>query len=259
MKQKLLLVALLAAFSLLAIAAPRVETITSPNGKIRIEVSIGERLQYSVYYGEEQMLKDNVLTLQVGKEQFGLKPKLKGVKRSTIDEVIRPVVPMKYAVVPNKANQASFTFSGGIGMDFRAYDNGIAYRFNINKGKGKVDVVDEGVELNFPKPFLSHISKTTTYAMSCEKPYTHISTSELQEGDQMTYLPILFESPRGTMVLFSESDVRDYPHIFLTPNGKNGFSSVFPKAPETWEPSGDRGWKITKGRDCIAAQVDGRR
>ena len=259
MKQKLLLVALLAAFSLLATAAPRVETVTSPNGKIRIEVSIGERLQYSVYYGEEQMLKDNVLTLQVGKEQFGQKPKLKGVKRSTIDEVIRPVVPMKYAVVPNKANQASFTFSGGIGMDFRAYDNGIAYRFNINKGKGKVDVVDEGVELNFPKPFLSHISKTTTYAMSCEKPYTHISTAELKEGDEMTYLPILFESPQGTLLLFSESDVRDYPHIFLSPNGKNGFSSIFPKAPETWEPSGDRGWKITKERDCIAAGVDARR
>ena len=222
-------------------------------------VTVGDQLQYSVYYGDELVLKDNVLTLQVGNERFGDKPQFKGVKRSRIDEVIRPVVPMKYATVPNKANQMSLTFKGGIGVDFRAYDNGIAYRFNINKGKKKVDVTDEGVELNFPAPFMAHISKTDTYAMSCEKPYTHISTSELQEGDQMTYLPILFESPRGTMVLFSESDVRDYPHIFLTPNGKNGFSSVFPKAPETWEPSGDRCWKITKERDCIAAQVDGRR
>ena len=248
MKQKLLLVALLAAFGLLAMAAPRVETISSPNGNIRIEVSIGNQLQYSVYNGDELVLKDNVLTLQMRNERFGDKPQLKGCKRSRIDEVIRPVVPMKYAVVPNKANQMSLTFKGGIGVDFRAYDNGIAYRFNINKGKKKVDILDESVELNFPVPFMAHISKTDTYAMSCEKPYTHISTSELQEGDQMTYLPILLESPRGTKVLFSESDVRDYPHIFLTPNGKNGFTSIFPKSPETWEPSGDRGWKITKER-----------
>ena len=104
MKQKLLLVALLAVLSLSVMAAPRVETITSPNGNIRIEVAVGDRLQYSVYYGDELMLKDNVLTLQVGNERFGDKPQFKGVKRSRIDEVIRPVVPMKYAAVPNKAN-----------------------------------------------------------------------------------------------------------------------------------------------------------
>lgn len=260
MKQRLLLVTMLAAFALLAAAAPRVvETVPSPNGKIRIQVSIGDQLQYSVYYGEEQVLADNALALQVDNELFGQKPKLKGVKRSKVDEVIRPVVPLKYAEVPNKANQATFTFAGGVSVDFRAYDNGIAYRFNIKKGKKAVDVVDEGVELNFPVPFLAHISKTSTYAMSCEKPYTHISTAELKEGDEMTYLPILFESPRGTKVLFSESDVRDYPHIFLAPNGKNGFSSVFPKAPETWEPNGDRGWKITKEYDCIASHIYGSR
>ena len=135
MKQKLLLMTLLAAFSLLAAAAPRVETVSSPKGKIRIEVTIGDQLQYSVYNGDELVLKDNALSLQVGNERFGEKPQFKGVKRTRIDEVIKPVVPMKYAAVPNVANQMSLTFKGGIGVDFRAYDNGIAYRFNINKGK----------------------------------------------------------------------------------------------------------------------------
>lgn len=259
MKQKLLLVALLAVCCLSAMAAPRVETVSSPNGKIRLVVTIGDQLKYSVYYGDELVLQDNALALQVGNERFGDKPQLKGRERSRIDEVIKPVVPLKYATVPNRANQLSLTFKGGIGVDFRAYDNGIAYRFNINKGKNKVDVVDERVELNFPVPFMAHISETDTYAMSCEKPYTHISTAELGQDDKMTYLPVLFESPRGTKVLFSKSDVRDYPHIFLTPNGENGFTSIFPKAPETWEPSGDRGWEITRERECIAANVDGRR
>ena len=258
MKQKLLLTTLLGILALVAVAAPRVETVTSPDGQIRIEVSCGDRLQYSVYHGEELVLKDNVLTLQVGQDMFGTKPRLKGVKRSRVDEVVRPVVPMKRAEVKNRANEASFTFAGGVSVDFRAYDDGFAYRFVLNKGAKQVDVVDEGVELNFAEPFLAHISLTNTYAMSCEKPYTHISTAELKADGQMTYLPILLESPRGTKVLFSESDVRDYPHIFLTANGVGGFTSVFPKSPETWEPSGDRSWKITKERDCIA-RTDGRR
>ena len=58
MKQKLLSLMLLAVFSLLAAAAPRMETITSPNGNIRIEVAVGDQLQYSVYYGDELVLKD---------------------------------------------------------------------------------------------------------------------------------------------------------------------------------------------------------
>ena len=133
MKQNLFLVALLAVLSLSATAAPRTETVSSPNGEIRLVVTVGDQLQYSVYYGDELVLNDNVLSLQVGNERFGDKPQFKGVKRSRIDEVIRPVVPMKYAAVPNKANQMSLTFKGGIGVDFRAYDNGIAYRFTINK------------------------------------------------------------------------------------------------------------------------------
>ena len=95
MEKKLLSLMLLAVFSLISAAAPRVETVISPNGNIRIEVTIGDQLQYSVYHGTEQVLKDNVLTLQVGKEQFGQKPVLKGLKRSRVDEVIKPVVPMK--------------------------------------------------------------------------------------------------------------------------------------------------------------------
>ena len=73
MKQKLLLM-LLATIGLMATAAPRVETVSSPNGKIRIDVTIGDQLQYSVYNGDELILKDNVLSLQVGKELFGANP-----------------------------------------------------------------------------------------------------------------------------------------------------------------------------------------
>ena len=112
--------------------------------------------------------------------------------------------------------------------------------------------MNEGVTLSLPEPFMAHVSKTRNFNTSYENPYTHISTSEYNSGDEMTYLPILLESPKGTMVLFSESDVRDYPHLFLKPTDGNGFTSAFPKSPETWNPRGDRSWTITKERDCIA-------
>ena len=258
MKQRLLFLLAIALVPTLRMSAQKVQTLTSPDGKIRIEVSVGDQLTYRAFFADEQILKDCPLSLQVGKEEFGTKPRLSSTKRTKIDEVIRPVVPLKYAEVPNKANQLTLSFKGGISVDFRAYDNGIAYRFGINKGKGQVDVVNEGVTLNLPDVFTAHVSKTRSFNTSYENSYTHISTAEYKADDEMTYLPILLESPKGTMVLFSESDVRDYPHLFLKPTDGNAFTSTFPKSPETWEPRGDRSWTITKERDCIA-RTDGQR
>lgn len=257
-KRRLLLLLAIMLPAVLRVSAQRVETLTSPDGKVRIEVAVGERLTYSAFYGSEPILKDCPLSLQIGKEVFGTKPKLKSTQRIKIDETIRPVVPLKFAEVPNKANQLRLTFKGGITVDFRAYDNGVAYRFGINKGKGKVDVVDEGVTLNLPDVFTAHVSKTSSFTTNYENPYTHVSTADYKAGDAMTYLPILLESPQGTLVLISESDVRDYPHLFLQPTDGNGFTSTFPKSPETWKPRGDRSWTITKEHDFIA-RTDGQR
>ena len=232
--------------------AAKTETLTSPGGNIKMTVTVDKQLTLSVFRGDEQILKDCPLGLQVGQEQFVQNPKLSSSKRSKVDEVIRPVVPLKQAEVKNKANQLTMTFRGGISIDFRAYDNGVAYRFSISKGKGQADVVSESLKLNLPASFTAHISKTRGFGTSYENPYTHVSTADLKSDDEMTYLPILMESPRGTMLLFSESDVRDYPHMFLQPTGKNGFSARHPKSPETWEPRGDRGWRVTKERPCIA-------
>lgn len=233
-------------------AASQLKTLVSPNGNIKLEITIGDRLTYNVLYGSELLLKDCPLSIQVGNDKFGQNPKLIGTKSTKVDEAIHPVVPLKYAEVANRANQMTLTFKGGVNVDFRAYDNGIAYRFGINKGKGLVDIVDEGMELNLPEAFTAHVSKTRGFATSYENPYSHISTVDMKVNDEMTYLPILLESPIGTKMLFSESDVRDYPHMFLAPTGENALTSVFPRSPETWEPRGDRSWSITKERPCIA-------
>lgn len=238
--------------------AEKILDLCSPNGVTRLTVTLGNQLSLSVYYGEEEILRDNALSLQIGQDAFGVSPRLIGTKRTRVDETIRPTVPLKYAEVPNRANQLSLSFRGGIGLDLRAYDNGVAYRFTLNKGKGQVDVVSEGLELDLPEDCMAHISQTRGFTTSYENPYTHVATSELKGDGEMTYLPILLETGRGTKVLFSESDVRDYPHLFLAPTGKGGFTARFPRSPEIWEPNGDRSWRVTKERDCIA-RTDGRR
>ena len=185
--------------------ADTTETVTSPNGRVRLEVSVGEHLLMNVMHDDELILEKCSLSLQVDKERFGRNPKLSRRTRTAIDEVVRPVVPLKFASVPNKANQLILTFKGGIGLQLRAYDNGVAYRFILTRGKGKADVVDEGLDLRLHGAYTAHVSKTSGFGTSYENPYSHLLANEMKEGDEMTYLPILLESDRGTKVLFSES------------------------------------------------------
>ena len=229
----------------------KVQTLTSPNGRIKVEINVADRISYQVSAGNELLLADCQASLQVGKEWLGRNAKLKGVKRSAINQTISNVVPLKNATTPNHANVLALQFAGNYALEFRAYDNGFAYRFVLNR-KGTVDIVDEGMTWRFPEASTLHISKTNTFVTSCEEPYVHLSSAEWKPEDGMTHLPILAESAKGTKMLFSEADLRDYPNTFLMSMGSNCLKAIFPKAPEAWEPLGDRSETITREGNYIA-------
>lgn len=229
----------------------KVQTLTSPNGRIKVEINVADRISYQVSAGNELLLADCQASLQVGKEWLGRNAKLKGVKRSVINQTISNVVPLKNATTQNHANVLTLQFAGNYALEFRAYDNGFAYRFVLNR-KGTVDIVDEGMTWRFPEASTLHISKTNTFVTSCEEPYVHLSSAEWKPEDGMTHMPILAESAKGTKMLFSEADLRDYPNTFLMSMGSNCLKAIFPKAPEAWEPLGDRSETITREGNYIA-------
>ena len=229
----------------------KVQTLTSPNGRIKVEINVADRISYQVSAGNELLLADCQASLQVGKEWLGRNAKLKGVKRSAINQTISNVVPLKNATTQNHANVLTLQFAGNYALEFRAYDNGFAYRFVLNR-KGTVDIVDEGMTWRFPEASTLHISKTNTFVTSYEEPYVHLSSAEWKPEDGMTHMPILAESAKGTKMLFSEADLRDYPNTFLMSMGSNCLKAIFPKAPEAWEPLGDRSETITREGNYIA-------
>ena len=232
-------------------AQAKVQTLASPSGNVKVEINVADRISYQVSANGEVLLKDCQASLQVGKEWLGRNAKLKGVKRSSVEEFISNIVPLKNALTQNVANVLTLQFAGNYALEFRAFDNGFAYRF-ILKRKGTVDVVDEGMTLKLAEPFTIHLSKVKSFVSSYEELYSHLSTSEWKPEDGMTYLPVLLESPRGTKMLFSEADLRDYPNMFLMSMTGNTLKAVFPKSPEAWEPAGDRSMNVTKEGDYIA-------
>lgn len=249
MKHNLLLLLFLSiTFSL---SAQKKAELQSPNGEIKVSLSISDKIYYTISYSNDVLLENNHLSLNLGNETLGLNPKLSGQKAKKVNEVLTPVVPLKYSSVNNQYNSLLLTFKGDYSVEFRAFDDGIAYRFVTNK-KGDVEVLGEDFAINFPANYLLHLQQPGGFKTAYEEPYTHVESNEWKATDRMSVLPILIDTKKKYKILISESDLSDYPCMFLKGNGANGVQSVFPKAPLEFGEDGDRSLKIVKEADYIA-------
>ena len=229
----------------------KVIDVKSPNGELNLSVDVKDKIYYSVSYGNDLLLKDCYLNLQLENETLGNNPKLRSTKKGVIDESVKREIPLKNAVVKNHCNTLRMNFAGNYAVEFRVFDNGVAYRFITDK-KGDNIVMGEDFVLNFPANYKAHLSQPNGFKTSYEYPYTHVNSEEYKATDRMSYLPILLETDKPYKILISEADLHDYPCMFLKSTGQNGMQSLFPKVPLEFGEDGDRSLKILKEADYIA-------
>ena len=224
--------------------------LVSPNGEINVLFNLSDKIYYSIDYNGEVLLKDNSIQLTLKNQVLGQNPKLRRQKRMSIDEYLTPVVPLKYSKINNRYNQLLLTFKD-YSVEFRAFDDGVAYRF-LTSQKGDVEVMSEEFAINFPSDYLLHLQQPGGFKTAYEEPYTHIWSNTWKPEDKMAVLPALIDTKKDYKILISESDLTDYPCMFLKGTGENGLISTFPKTPLAFTESGDRSVKITEEADYIA-------
>ena len=226
--------------------------VKSPNGEIKLTVSIKDKIYYSVDYNTEVLLNNCYLQLVLDNEALGNNPKLTGQKRSVINENINPVVPLKYSTVNNHCNVLLLNFKGDYSVEFRAFNDGVAYRFITNRKKESI-VKGEDFVINFPSEYLAHLQQQGGFKTAYEEKYTHVPTTQfVSEEKNLAVLPVLLDTKKQYKILISESDLSDYPCMFLKGTSNNVMQSTFPKVPLEFGEDGDRSLKIVKEADYIA-------
>lgn len=231
--------------------AQKKTNLESPDGVIKVSITCDDRIYYDISYNDDVLLKDNYLQLELRNDVLGQSPVLSGQKRKKVNEELKPVVPLKFSSVKNEYNELILSFKGGYSVEFRAYNDGVAYRFVTNK-KGEVDVMNETFAINFPDNYLLHLQQPGGFKTAYEEPYTHVESKEWKQSDKMSVLPVLIDTRKQYKILISESDLSDYPCMFLRGNDKNGLTSAFPKQPLEFGEDGDRSLKLVKEADYIA-------
>ena len=142
-------------------------------------------------------------------------------------------------------------FRGGWAVEFRAYDDGMAYRFVTALGHD-IEVLSEKVAIRFPDDYTAVVQQPGGFKTVYEEPYSLIETNGWKPGDPMSVLPVLIDTRQGYKLLLSESALSDYPCMFLEGDGANGMKGTFPKVPLAYEESGDRSMRILQEADYIA-------
>ncbi|WP_316815985.1 glycoside hydrolase family 97 protein [Pedobacter nyackensis] len=226
-------------------------SVKSPDGKLKLAVELSDKIYYTFAHENEQLLARSVLGLQLKGQTLGEEPKLKKQKITSLKNVLAPVVPLKFSKISNEYNLLSMEFSGDYAVEFRVYNEGVAYRFITGK-KGQVEILNENLFLQFPSSYLLHVQQTGGFGTAYEEPYSAIVSNIWKTENHMSTLPVLIDTRKKYKILISESDLEDYPAMFIKGNGQNGVSATFPKAPLAFGENGDRSQKILKEADYIA-------
>jgi len=226
--------------------------LSSPDGSIKIQVHLRDSITYSVFLGDEIIFENNGLSLRLKDRVLGKQPKLKGKKTYQVNKKNKPVVPLKFSTVTNYYNVLRLSFKGNYSLEFRAYNNGMAYRFITDLKQNDIEIYDEKFILNTPSNYTAHLQQVSSFKTSYEAAYSTLNTQDFNSETKMATLPVLLNTPQNHKILISESNLTDYPASFLKGIAPNKMKGVFPKVPLTYEDEGDRSMKITSQADYIA-------
>ena len=233
--------------------------VKSPDGHISIQVTISNTISWSALLNNDVIIEKAIAAMTFSKAtSFGVNPQIKSHTIKSNTSTIYPVVAHKNAEIKDEYTELSLSFKGHYKLNFRAYNDGVAYQF-IDNSKTKRNVISEQVNLTFPKGSRSlfPIEKSMYSHNECyylDKDLNDISV------DEFCSLPVLFTTDKAR-VLFTETALHNYPGLFLKGNGNTSLNAMFPKyVLEAIDKDGksDRVQTITKEANYIA-ETSGKR
>jgi alpha-glucosidase len=236
--------------------------VSSPDQKNTVKVDVEKNITWSVLRIGEVLIKPSKMSLSIGDgRKLGQSPLVSKAGITTVNQSITAIVPVKNKLINDSYNLLTIAFKGGYTIEFRAYNDGVAYRFVTALGPQAVEIEDEEVALNFNEDCLVYLPKESNEELQShyEGDFKPVKLSDISSGTY-GYLPLYAAAPSGTKMVITEADLNDYPNLFLFGNGNNSLSGRFPKVILESKPKdkSDRNEVITKKAPYHARTIGNR-
>lgn len=223
--------------------------VQSPDKKLRLIVSVDETVDLLIHAGNELLFVVKDVNLNTDKGIFPNKrPQIKNTKQNTVDRIIIPEIKEKFSKIPEKYNELLIAFKDKSKIQFRVYNDGVAYRFVTEIG-GELIINNEHAEFVFDKASEMIYQQDKDMNSDYEAPYIQKKIGELTD-EAIGNLPALVKTPSSKHVLFLESNLKDYPCLWLK-QGQSNLEAHFWNYPKEYNISGN-----PKNRRRIVATED---
>lgn len=206
--------------------------LSSPDGTLKVEISAGNELAYQVMHGNDTILSHSNIGLVLENGTIvGKTPRITGERRRKIkDNIESPFYRFKEFVATG--NELDLKLKGGFGIIFRAYNEGVAYRFYTTQSSDII-IKEEQSEFNFKEDYTAYLPYTTNdkkpMAMAFQNVYDITPLSKAQP--KLAFLPVTVDCGSVKLTLL-ESDLEAYPGMFVqSQQGKYGLKGVFAPYP----------------------------
>lgn len=249
-------------------ASARQYSLVSPSGKLSATIDCDSTLRWAVSETGREILSPSPLSMTLADGLvWGNNAKVvKAIKGSANNTISTPFT--GHREMTDIYNSLTLKMKGGWSIEFRAYNDAVAYRF-VNFSKKPFEIMDEQVELNFPADYTATIPYVRTgtdddmqsqFFNSFENYYTVKSLSELNPK-RLSFLPMAVDAGNGLTAVFTETDLNDFPGLYLyNPTGKNQLCGKHAPYPTVVEDGGYNNIQsVVKETAPYIAKVNGAR
>lgn len=233
--------------------------VRSPSGNTNVKVWMDRQLKYAVFYDDKIILGPSVIDMILeNKQNLSYDNSIRSGSVKRISNQILSPVPEKRKVIPDICNLLTISFRKPYKVEFRIYDDGVAYRI-LTSFKDSIIVRNETAEFVFPgrpSAFFPKIQKREEediFHTSFEEEYPLIRLDSIPAG-AIAYSPVLIINGEDPRVAITESDLEDYPGMFLEGTGSLKLKGVFAPFPLEEQVTGDlyTQYKVTRRAPFIA-------
>jgi len=226
--------------------------LKSPDKRIEVRIRTARGVRYDVVLKGRAILEDSSLSIDVDHKTFGKDvAKVLHSKASSHDEVIEPVVRQKFAKIRDNYNEVRLELDSGYAVTFRAYNEGVAYRLETSLPSQEVKIYGEEMNLNFSANDVVYYPQEDSFMSHNERKYLPQRLAEILPAFIAT-LPAVVDVGQGAKVAVAESDVEEYPGLWLRGTGGPGLAATFPPYPLKEKRETDLNIRVIEAADYIA-------
>ncbi len=202
--------------------------LLSPNGELLVSISVDNGLAYSAEKNGVEVIQRSSIGMITNYFDESDLMEIPTVVRAQKENVISPMWGTSAEIV-DEYNEIKLLYKQ-FTVQFRAYNSGFAWRF-ATAIDDELIVFDERAEFSIPDKSTAFFPETESFRTPFEPTYPPVEVGKIDEG-KLAHTPIMFKIASGEVVVISESNLFEYPGMFLKKLGNSEFRGVFPKYPK---------------------------